>query len=428
MSLWGRADQAVIANSTTTTQTTNGEPQFAYNLVHGTQVNQVAGANAHYGNTSPGSFANTNTNLFGNDTPSAFITNMATGIFGVTATEMANNVNNSLADRPQHAGWVIRRAGTGGIATATANSTGTSGFVANESIIIGNGSSNAVLLAVTNSQGNLASLTVANPGSGWNNTAITSTTFVREQYVSAITVTAPKYIATVPITGANSGYTVNSYLIFTASNSATQFVVGQSAPLVINSSGYVNAIVVANGGYFSSTLVAANIVITVANVGGGAIQGNSSATCFGVTLASAAANGYVNGSIISYSTTTSVPYAGVINAVSAALVTNSTGGNTTTVAVTNKGLFSNTAIPANLTVTVTLPAGNTTANTLPWPFVPTMINSTGGAVILTLGGRAGRVHTETIVAMGSLGAQSAAYGTPAAVNGAFVNSVYYSGA
>ena len=29
------------------------------------------------------------------------------------------------------------------------------------------------------------------------------------------------------------------------------------------------------------------------------------------------------------------------------------------------------------------------------------------------GGRAGRVHYETLVAMGSLGAQTAAYGTPA---------------
>jgi hypothetical protein len=51
-------------------------------------------------------------------------------------------------------------------------------------------------------------------------------------------------------------------------------------------------------------------------------------------------------------------------------------------------------------------------------------NSTGGTAagnttvtnfIARAGGRAGRVHFETLVAMGSLGAQTAPYGTPALV-------------
>ena len=43
------------------------------------------------------------------------------------------------------------------------------------------------------------------------------------------------------------------------------------------------------------------------------------------------------------------------------------------------------------------------------------------------GGRAGRVQYETLVAMGSLGAQTAAYGTPADPADATTDNTYFPG-
>ena len=45
-------------------------------------------SNAHFGNTSPGSSANVDFNLYGNTTPSAFINNIAVGVFSVNSTQM----------------------------------------------------------------------------------------------------------------------------------------------------------------------------------------------------------------------------------------------------------------------------------------------------------------------------------------------------
>ena len=54
-----------------------------------------------------------NVNLaYGNTTTSAFITSANVGIFGVDTSEMANTA--SIANRPAHAGWILRTAGTGG--------------------------------------------------------------------------------------------------------------------------------------------------------------------------------------------------------------------------------------------------------------------------------------------------------------------------
>ncbi len=63
-------------------------------------------------------------------------------------------------------------------------------------------------------------------------------------------------------------------------------------------------------------------------------------------------------------------------------------------------------------------------------------NSTGGATVLgtgatfsaTAGGRAGRVHHETLVAFGSLGAQTAISGTPALVADSATDNTQFPGA
>ena len=87
MPLWGRNDQSVTANSSTTVESSTGAPIGTYTLVKGDQVNRVDGANAHFGNTSPGTRAGVDVNMFGNTTQDAFILGKAVGVFGVDATE-----------------------------------------------------------------------------------------------------------------------------------------------------------------------------------------------------------------------------------------------------------------------------------------------------------------------------------------------------
>ena len=55
--------------------------------------------------------------LYGNVTVSAFVTNTAIGVFGVDTTEQ------QVAANPKggHAGWVLRKAGTGPVVSITAN-------------------------------------------------------------------------------------------------------------------------------------------------------------------------------------------------------------------------------------------------------------------------------------------------------------------
>ena len=180
MAQWGRNDQAVTANSTTTKETSNGAPIGTYAL-----VKAGGGANAHYGNTSTGSRAAADVNMFSNVSPGAFITGMATGIFGVSAQEMANNTNNSAADIPAHAGWVYRKAGTGPVISVTANVVGMSAYDNNDLLIVKStqAGGNAVISMTTNATGGALTLEIVNAGAGFlvtsiptSNLAITNST------------------------------------------------------------------------------------------------------------------------------------------------------------------------------------------------------------------------------------------------------------
>jgi tRNA U34 5-carboxymethylaminomethyl modifying enzyme MnmG/GidA len=91
MPLWGRNDQSVTANSTTTAESSNGAPIGTYAL-----VKAGGGANAHFGNTSAGSRAAADVNMFGNTTQDAFVTGKAVGVFGVDVAEV-NVANAPLA-------------------------------------------------------------------------------------------------------------------------------------------------------------------------------------------------------------------------------------------------------------------------------------------------------------------------------------------
>jgi hypothetical protein len=179
MPQWGRNDQAVTANSTTTRVTSNGAPIGTYTL-----VKAGGGANANFGNTS-GTRASADVNLFSNTTAGAFIPGMETGVFGVSVTEQSNNTLNGSKEVGAHAGWNFRRAGTGPIVGVSANTTLT-GYNNTDIITVTSpavGGTNAVITFTTNSTGGSLVFTITNPGSGFDvvtiptsNLAITNST------------------------------------------------------------------------------------------------------------------------------------------------------------------------------------------------------------------------------------------------------------
>jgi hypothetical protein len=152
MAQWGRNDQAVTANSSTTKESSNGAPIGTYALVKGDQVNRADGANAHYGNTSAGSRAYTDSSMFGNTTIGAFMPNKAVGVFGVNATMM--NVTGGNVDI-----GIVTSGGSGyGANTANFTPTATNG---------GTGASVNAVANVTTTNGHITSLNIVAAGSGY---------------------------------------------------------------------------------------------------------------------------------------------------------------------------------------------------------------------------------------------------------------------
>jgi hypothetical protein len=164
MSLWGRNDKSVTANSTTTVESTTGAPIGTWVYVKGDQIARVNGANAHFGNTSPGSRANVDVRMFNNTTPSAFLSGQAVGVFGADAKE--TNVSNSSGI--SHAGWLLRRAGTGSIVSVGYTGTAT-GYNNTDVITVASpvAGGNASVTVSTNSTGGALVLTIVTPGFGF---------------------------------------------------------------------------------------------------------------------------------------------------------------------------------------------------------------------------------------------------------------------
>lgn len=164
MPLWGRNDQSVTANSSTTKESSNGAPIGTWVYVKGDQVARVDAANAHFGNTSPGSRANVDVRMFNNTTPGAFISRQAVGVFGADATE--TNVSNGAG--LAHAGWQLRRAGTGSIVsigyTGTANGYNNTDVITVASPAAGG---NATATVATNATGGALTITITNAGYGF---------------------------------------------------------------------------------------------------------------------------------------------------------------------------------------------------------------------------------------------------------------------
>ena len=85
MPLWGNKNQPVTANLTTTHESTQGAPIGTYVHVKGDQMDRRGGANAHAGNTVPGSRCRVDSDMFESAGFNEFMPKMAVGVFGVYA-------------------------------------------------------------------------------------------------------------------------------------------------------------------------------------------------------------------------------------------------------------------------------------------------------------------------------------------------------
>lgn len=108
----------------------------------------------------------TQTQLFQNTTVGAFITNVATGQFGVSPAETANTAGEGK--KVAHAGWNLRTVGTGPLTSVVVDTAGslyanTDTFV----VVAGSGGVNATGNVVTNATGNVVSVSFTSMGSGF---------------------------------------------------------------------------------------------------------------------------------------------------------------------------------------------------------------------------------------------------------------------
>lgn len=109
---------------------------------------------------------------------------------------------------------------------------------------------------------------------------------------------------------------------------------------------------------------------------------------YGVTIVTAG-SGYTNTDVVTFSN-------GAVNAV-ATITTNGTGNIASVTFSTGGAGFSNTLNTVRTFTAANGSAANTSAN-----LTPTIATGSGLTVVATVGGRAGRVSYETLVAMGSI--------------------------
>lgn len=194
MAQWGKTDQAATANDVTTRITSTGAPLNTHLL-----INAGGGATAHYGNTSGTRAANT-VNMFGNVTPGAFVSKQAVGVFGVDTTET------KVSGKVAHAGWQLRKVGTGGIVSISY--TGTANTYSNDDVITiasPAAGGNATVTMTTNATGGALTLKITNPGYGF--TVVNAAANVTVETVDGTGATF------LPVAGGRAGRVFNETLV-----------------------------------------------------------------------------------------------------------------------------------------------------------------------------------------------------------------------
>lgn len=264
MAQWGREDAKANVTASSTYEKSNGAPIGTYALVGG-----GGGDNAHFGNTL-GARANTDQNMFGNVTVGAFVTGMAVGVFGVDVTEQ--QVSNAYG--MANPGWNVRRAGTGYVSQAVPATQAAQKFANGETIIVSNGVTNATLLAVTNTNGNIVSFTVYDAGGGWAQSADMAVTWNHDV----------QWVANVQVTGSTTLFDNADYIV------CSNGTVNCTANVTTNLTGGVTNTTLASGiteaGLFANTVGISNVVINV-YAANGAVSNGQGAT-FSVKLVNSA--------------------------------------------------------------------------------------------------------------------------------------------
>jgi hypothetical protein len=342
MAQWGRNDQAVTANSTTTAESSSGAPIGTYALVNGGSTSNIATIsaahtpNGHFGNTSSGSRAAIDATMFSNTTINAFRQGQAVGVFGLDTTEMSVTTGSSNG---------IYRVTSGG-----------TGYGANAS----------VSLTFSNSTSTYANALAAN--------------------------------STVGTSGADAGR-----VTAVTGNSTVTGIIGQVS-LAIAAPASIN--ITANSTSFANGTVAgasnSSFIISSANTrwqaGDRLYYGVPTAN---TPIAPLSGNAYY--------------YVSFANSTVIKLATTASGSN---IAITDTrvlGAAETHTFTGDTATAVLIPSGGKRHA------------AHAGWVLRTegTGGRAGRVQFETLVAMGSLGAQTAAYGTAALVPDATEDNIFH---
>lgn len=306
--------------------------------------------------------------LFNNNTPSAFVNNMAVGTWGTNTAEA--NTARSSHHKVAHAGWQLVRQGTGFVNTIAINNNDPTGTYANLAVgTISNGTSNATFTVGTNSTGGATSVTLSNGGTGFING-------------TALGYTAPANgIYGVTINSGGTNFSVGDLITFSNGQiNATATVASTKA-----TNGAINSVTFTSGGRgFVNT---ADTVVATTSTSRTCYQGNIVA---GGTL-------YANTDTVKFSN-------GTINA-QATVTTNTTGGITSLTFSNGGGGFINNTATAVTINTATGSGATITAITATGSgsnLTPTIAAGANLTLTITLGGRAGRVHNECLVALSSL--------------------------
>lgn len=123
-----------------------------------------------------GSSANGST-LFGNTQISAFVTNAELGVFGVDTTEQGIVAN--AGNVGQHAGWIVRKKGTGPVVTISVTNSGAKSNIGNAYVTFtGGGTANTTANAqiFANTTTNVVESIVLNSGGSYSGTPSASIT------------------------------------------------------------------------------------------------------------------------------------------------------------------------------------------------------------------------------------------------------------